>query len=80
MRVNPHLYTLNTQGKYMFWTVYLCNGFGGLFDKFPTKSNTPSLGSSEPNKLEQFILSKEPTSISDVEYWTRQYDRLNRSY
>lgn len=24
--------------------------------------------------LEQFILSKNPTSIEDVEYWTRQFD------
>lgn len=33
---------------------------------------------SQPTPFEEYILSKSPQSIYDIDYWTRQYDRNKR--
>jgi hypothetical protein len=42
-----------------------------IAEYFKSATNSPQ---SYRSGLEQFILSKNPTSIEDVEYWTRQFD------
>lgn len=41
-----------------------------IFNFFDTESQT--------TPFEEYILSKSPQSIYDVDYWTRQYDRNKR--
>ena len=42
-----------------------------IAEYFKSATNSPQ---SYRSGLERFILSKNPTSIEDVEYWTRQFD------
>ena len=39
-----------------------------------TKSN------SYHSAVEQYVVSKNPTSVGEVEYWIRQYDRTGGKY
>jgi hypothetical protein len=43
-----------------------------LLNWFKTVFSTTNYG----HDLEKFIINKEPTSVADVEHWTREYDRF----
>jgi hypothetical protein len=39
------------------------------------KADNLKISSSYKSELEKYIISKNPQSVSDIEYWTTQYDR-----
>lgn len=42
-----------------------------IVQKVITKLTPPS----EPQSLDQFVRDHQPSTIAEVEYWTREYDR-----